>query len=642
MNNELNIPERYNESGKLKVYDENLPKFKLERHPIGNGDLSRREDKSVTYEAEGIETTVSSILLGYNKNKLQLSDGSYVSLEEFIRATQKALNSMGENTVVVSTKTGKVVEPSKLINLLRAAVKTSSKINIGSTNERFIERTIVGENGSKKKSSPIIAKEGFKIGTGEYVSLEELQTALNNYVLATPEVTSEISQQKEEKNIVVRISEKYSLNMKRILLCSLTSIIILLTGLGISTNMIQKIVDNNQNQIVEVVEYNANYLIKVNGIEYKVDDANFNQYLSKYTLDGNINLPNDLEFSEYGNGTGAKKDFNKFNLEGKQSGDYNISGFAIYNKNGNLISYIEMFNGKGFENTNLSIKTDNLMNFIEQTLKENPNLSEDDIDIKLHFGDDIKGNRLGWISLDEFEQAIEKEKSNVSTESKEYKGVVNDFKGDYITINTEDGPVSIKIVDENGNYLTPGRTVLGSDNKEYVVGYLNIEENVNQVENQISTESNNLNKGVVVTFNILPGIMAASVLAGLTAIEAAKIKKLNEESKKKIRFKEFENTEEYKQFLEEFQNRKVKYEGKSKFAKFFINKREFVQKYTREQIIEIYDIIRLKYGNDVTIKIANDRFQVVYPDGSIIDVEESSLKDIREIGKDNAYEAHTR
>ena len=54
------------------------------------------------------------------------------------------------------------------------------------------------------------------------------------------------------------------------------------------------------------------------------------------------------------------------------------------------------------------------------------------------------------------------------------------------------------------------------------------------------------------------------------------------------------------------------------------------------------DIIRQKYGYNCQIKIIDDQFHIVYPDGSIIELSEEILDQINAIGKDNEYAAHTR
>ena len=146
-----------------------------------------------------------------------------------------------------------------------------------------------------------------------------------------------------------------------------------------------------------------------------------------------------------------------------------------------------------------------------------------------------------------------------------------------------------------------------------------------------------------ITWNIANcNFLAASLPMVAALAAAAKARKLNEAAKNQVQHTDFQSAQEYKAFLEEFKQTRVEYDSKSKLAQWFIQKRGYVQRLTDEQIAQIYEIIKSTYGNDVEIKIVDNKFVIKKPDGTIQKINPDIIKDINKIGEDNPYVARSK
>ena len=83
------IEEGYIEAGTLVVHVDALTKMDLslkEFKPNDNNKRQRHDKQVVIVDKQGRRKKVSSILLGYNKNQVELADGSFINADELLEA----------------------------------------------------------------------------------------------------------------------------------------------------------------------------------------------------------------------------------------------------------------------------------------------------------------------------------------------------------------------------------------------------------------------------------------------------------------------------------------------------------------------------------------------------------------------------
>lgn len=651
---ENKIPNGYQKIGDLDVNIDDLSKMIINEKAVSPTPTGKkREDKEVILKVGDKSKRISSIMLGYNKRGIQLENGEYVSEDELMAAIKQEIERQSEDVMIISKKTGKRLNDEAIREIFESAIVASGKISVGPgfdsiTNANSNRRIITSAKTGKKVSSPvIISRQGIQLPHGEYVNSQEIQKALQEYIVVGPKTIpipskEQEPKQAENKNIVVRIVSKYKPRFIKVL-CTVALAAILLSGFSFKNEVVKQPI--NTTAVVEVVQQELSYKIVIEGKTYILNnDSEFVELLEQFEIGKTeYQVEKGDTFSEYGN-SGTKKSIgDEFSKEGKEAGYYLINGFAIYDRSGNLLSYVEQFGDESSYNTNLKETTNKLNSFVEQVLKENPNLTIDDLDIKIHFGSDLDNTRLGWVSLEDYikDGKIVTSYDNTNKEKVSYEGIIENFNTDYITINNGKENVTINVKDSDGNLIKPGSIVIGSDGQQYIVENLNIKEELKSVVNENGEYEQKTVKKIewnIKNCNLLVGALPITI--ALAAY--LKAKKLNQQAEKEVSHKEFDDETDYEKFKSEFEKKKAKYETKSKFAKLFIKKQDFMQRLTQEQVKQIYDIIRQKYGYNCQIKIIDDQFHIVYPDGSIIELSEEILDQINAIGKDNEYAAHTR
>ncbi len=148
-----------------------------------------RQDKSVVIEGKEDSFPTSSIFMGYNKENVVLSNGSYANRTEILEAIANVFSSLSTSEKVVCKKTGKTVGFSEFQSLL-SEVKNAGEILLRD-NQKILNQmaknvSIVGRGESKErqKGSMFLGnREGFTLENGEYLLLDEVKLALENYVI---------------------------------------------------------------------------------------------------------------------------------------------------------------------------------------------------------------------------------------------------------------------------------------------------------------------------------------------------------------------------------------------------------------------------------------------------------------------------
>lgn len=640
----------------------------LETRPI-NSNSERQDKKVVIFDKNGNGYASSSIMMGYNKKGYELSDGNFVNADELITAINDAVSRYESGTVIVNKKTEKVLNVNELIEMLKEA---KGSLILGSAsavikNQDSATLKIKSTDGREdKKGVLFLGNHGLKLKTGEYVSLDEFLIALNDYVAvqriskpeppiskpvsdSNPVLEDDISKSKSKTNDfvsddikIVRVTRKYK-NKASIWLAILGCMAVLLSGFSKKDNIqtIKVPVD-----VVSSIQYESGQEIlyfEIDGIiyGYEPSSSTVKRVTENLTFGDELNVEDGKTFNTNGLETGVSKTMGQeFTKEGKYSGNYRITGFALV-KDGKVLNYVEDFDGLN--------DTTKLKDIIDQTLKEN-NLQFDDLQIKVHLGVNGDYSRLGWIDISELINAdtitddmILEVANRVSID----KGTVKNFTGDYITLSNG---VTLKITDEDGNLLSKGSTIIGSDGEEYIINNLLLKDETKTVETNFTNvryETKEVVTGKNLEWNITDCNLALGIAPLLSAAAfAVANKKKNENEQKNPSFFEFENNDEYLKFKKEFEDAKLKYESSSKFNQvlksiFFRKRVDLMQKLSNEQSSELYRVVMNHAGKDFVfgdndrISFRDGRVFVNYFDGHYADITDIVMSDIYSIGQND-------
>ena len=667
--NEEEIETREELASKLSITEEKLNRLKISNSPNQPG----RFDKQVVAAKANQtgEKNVSKIFLGKNQQQgLALKDGTYVNAEELKDAIHKELEKeTKENKKIIVSKKGKKVnieEIKQLLNELNQIILSegSSKIN------QFNYSQSIKINGTTYSKGNTWGFKDQLIPTGNYVNINEVMEALNDYMLITkkepippkpptpqpippkPPTPQPIPPRPipprpippQRKNYTIKVKKKYKNKAAK-----------WLVGLGITATLLSgfKMKDKTEFQIEtrqqpitttkEINEQDLKYIVehlKNSGLS----EEQIQQILyENINLGDNFKLHNGLEL--YYSSILNKNNGTIFIGNAPfQEGEYRITGFSIIHNN-EMIQFVEAYNN---EDVNINLKE-----YIENTLQKY-NLNLNDVKIRVHFGSNIDNTRAGWCDVSDIfnsELITSNKIENIAKEKSTIKGEIDNFEGDTITITTEHGEVKIPVKDKNGNFYNENTKVIGSDGQEYTIAKLDITNNtktISETSYETITETKEVITGKKLTWNIIDckyQILIISLLGALASQIA-----INKENKKsKPIFEQIDNEEEYEKFKQDFINAKNEYEKKSKFTRkikelFYKKRIDTMQLLTSNQIKQIYNIIKnlntpeYTYQTGDTILLKNGRI-IIKNKLTQKDITDLIIDKIKNIGKNNEIEA---
>ena len=655
-------------TGNVDVDFNNNTEIQINTESI-NPDLDRK-DKSVTIkDKNGLEQRSSSIMMGYNKQGIVLADGSFISEEDIEKAIQEELKRQEPGTLIVHKKNLAQINLDELFEMIKeiagAIIIEGKNPNVKNQDSR--NWGVQGKNGEViKKGVAFLGNKGIELSPGTYVSVEEIRKALEDYVYAKkvqkkgpeppkppkppldpippkppqePEPPKPPQEPEEDQEIIVaRVVRKYKSGVAAFLI----PIMMFIGGIDIDTRYKEIVYQRMVN--TEAVTQTIDYDMHTERYRPETKKEATDRVIDEMEMGDKVPVKDGEEFYVNSTETGPSKTMGEeFKKEGKEAGDYQITGFAIV-VNGETIEYIEDFNGIDDQSK--------LKEFVEETLKKH-NLTIDDIAIKVHLGSNKDGSRLGWIDITDLITTDTITPELIKEIVEDYSagsGTITDFTGDTITL--PDG-TTIKIVDENGNFLKPGTEVTGSDNQKYRIEKLDVTTETKTISTpEEITES--VPDGIKVEWKLNNLALAASLVTALYAIaNALSTYKKNKESEENPSLFEFENEKQYIEFKIEFKRAKKKYEEESKFGKLmrrvFIGKNtDIMQRLTPEQVKEVYAIIRRHSGIDYIIG-PNDKIEIKggqiylhYADKHIQNITDIVIEEITTIGKENPIDAEGR
>lgn len=482
-----------------------------EKEALGEG----RDDRTVYVTPQnGEEKKTSSIMMGYNKQGIELENGEYVNFDEVSEAINKELQTDEPNIVYVSKKTGKkIAKPEVIEELFKDVIAVSNGLKISEDNSIQNQNTAriaieeYAKNKEHNKGVMMFGNEGIELPNGDYVLISEIESALENYVRMTPSEIIEIEDptkgqdtkqkpKKEEKyRVIDRIKKKMTIIPIIIAIAGT-----LATGFKMEPTFTTEVVQNDRTEAIYMVDE-----LHEKSEQELIEEAV--ERIQDIKTGDKIQMEEGIEYHEsstykYG---GANKSA-KFGGKYREAGEYNVEYISILNDGERVqVKYNE---GESL-GENLKETADRL------------GVSISDLESYLHIGGPVSG----WVSTDDlvkFQVDKSLEDKNVILEtSKNIKVENKDFNGSTISINENGINVDLKVVDENGNLLNPGSIVTGSNGVEYRIQDYNLEQKLDKEEKQIQT-------GEHLTWSIHNISSEVALLSAAASLIATKLSKRND------------------------------------------------------------------------------------------------------------------
>ena len=477
-----------------------------EKEALGEG----RDDRTVHITPQnGEEKKTSSIMMGYNKQGIELENGEYVNFDEVSEAINKELQTDEPNVVYVSKKTGKkIAKPEVIEELFKDVIAVSNGLKISEDNSIQNQNTAriaieeYAKNKEHNKGVMMFGNEGIELPNGDYVLISEIESALENYVRMTPSEIIEIDEptkgqdpkqkpKKEEKyRVIDRIKKKMTIIPIVIAIAGT-----LATGFKMEPTFTTEVVQNDRTEAIYMVDE-----LHEKSEQELIDEAV--ERIQDIKTGDKIQTEEGLEYHEsstykYG---GANKSA-EFGGKYREAGEYNVDYISILN-DGKIVQ-VKYNEGESL-GENLKETADRL------------GVSISDLESYIHIGGPVSG----WVSTDDlvkFQVDKSLEDKNVILEtSKNIKVENKDFNGSTISINENGTNVDLKVVDANGNLLKTGSIITGSNGVQYRIQDYNLEQKLDKEEKQVQT-------GEHLTWSIHNISSEVALLSGAASIIATKL-----------------------------------------------------------------------------------------------------------------------
>lgn len=469
----------------IKTILEGVSSINLSNSPLGPD----REDRQIyvtDVHNQGMKT--STLMMGKNKQNILLENGEYCNIDEFIKATEENLSKKGENTKIVSKRTGKTISIEKFKAEVKEELKSAQTLVLGDGSRRIINQgtasiSVKGKDATEAINKGIImlGNKGLNLENGDYIYIGEIKAALDKYMLRTEKIETkqnnpvikptekeikrqeQLKQEQKKTDLENQIKKAKRKKTTDRIIAAITGIAVAgLIGIGIKDLKLNKI-------------RNTYELYK---IQRQMSDEELNPKEQKYMevlLEKNIGDRENIkagvvyhESSDYKYG-GANAQ-GEFGSSERPAGSYEANAISIIGPTGEIIN-------KKYE------QGINMYEFAKQTCDEN-NLTFNDIEIMIHYGDPVSG----WVNALDLENA---DKDQVPVQRNEvYHVNVKNMVGQTVDFKTIDGNrVTVPVKDEQGKAYTAGTSVTGTDGKTYKVTQ---EEQINTVDHKIDITRNSV------------------------------------------------------------------------------------------------------------------------------------------------------
>lgn len=560
----------------IELMLDNVSRMTISDQPLGPG----RDDRGVTVtDSTGLSRKTSSIMMGYNKQGIVLENGEYVSWEEVQVALGETLQIDGENVVYACKKTGKIVEPPEIVAaIFEASVdktyltqQPTDKI----TNQQAAQMALHADGKTYPKGVAMLGNDGMKLPSGEYVSKEEIELALQDYVRLrkgpiitppyppipplppdgpdkplppdepeqpfTPKEEPRVNKDEEKYRVIKRIFYKASI----LAAAAIAAITTFLAGLGMEdVTQLQEVLRH-----VTDVSYDTSITSTVLNQETSIEAA---QRMFGGIVSGQgIEVPEGAIYRR--SPSERDKGYNIYGTIGQgrlQEGSYNADGFAVLHDG---VRYdVEWEEGKS------------LAEVMEGVSKEK-GIPIDELVPMVHISDLSTGKRniAGWLdardTIDPKDRGPQTyEQLVVLDDAEEYTGSISDFQGDFITIERDGQEVQLRVRNEDGSFVKDGDMIVGSDGETYQMNDIEVvQDDVIDVEEVVTGQRVNWK---------LSNISLAETLAiaGATALALYVSKKIPRKEMTEMTGTQIDELTASK--LKAFEEARGEYEGRSLFV----------------------------------------------------------------------------
>ena len=561
--------EGYTEEEIQLILQDPLSQVSLSDAPMGPG----RQDKSATItDAQGNSMRTSNVMMGYNRRGLNLPSGEYVSAEELSSAMTTFLMEDSENKTIVCRSTGKVVDVSSLTSTVIEALVEGPGVTLVGKSDKITNQTAYtyGIRGDTSQTRVFMAgNKGIELPNGEYVTLDELQGAISDYVymvkddpvivppvfppkdpeedLDPPTYTPggednppnppkdpgdnemdppthtpggevdpinpkdpeddiiEPEQEQEEEKHVVTGRRRWE-KWQTIAIAVGTAIIMLVASLGLDNVLAQK-------QITEIQE-KATYSVSQMSEQqiFETAEEAVQRAVSELSTGDSV-------FVEEGT---------RFDHESDRATDrHGIIGEGLREEGNYTLEYVSILDG---DNKIIDVEFQegvNLGDIVTQTLEER-GLSLSDVQVRVHIG----GPVAGWIDVADIlsEESITPQliESKFVVEST-YEGIDETFDGT-LDVNTSNGTVELDVMNPDGTLVSEGSTVIGSDGNTYTVDNISVDHiETTTVTNEVVGQERTHSIDHLIEHAGYAAIAEALLIGGVAALGAIINKKKKEE-----------------------------------------------------------------------------------------------------------------
>ena len=512
----------------------------------------KRQDKAaVISDSQGHSMKTSSVMMGYNKKGLNLPSGEYVSAEELETAMTGFLTQDSENKVIVCRSTGAKVEVSNLTSTVIEGLVAGAGLTFVGTSEKITNQTAYtyGIRGDTKQTRVFMAgNKGFQMPNGEYVSTEELEAAMSNYLymvkkdkpivppiipreggddpIAPPTIPREGGEdpitppkepEPEEQNERRTVKERKKWDKWPMVAAIVgTALIYLISTFGMNQEVIQKrITEMEQRATYEVVQMSEQEV-------YETAEEAISRALSEHFTGDEVYIEEGVRYDHESDRVTDKHGIIGQGL--REEGNYTLEYVSILDENGKIIK-VETQQGV------------NLGDTIQETLDEK-GLEFEDVEVRIHIG----GPVAGWIDAKDILNAEEITPQVIAENfvvENVYEGTVENFDGT-ITVQTENGPSTLEVVSPTGE-VKEGQMITGSDGLTYQVENLDIQDvEVTTVTEEMGDKHLTMSHENHIEHSKFAAIAETILLSGIAILAVAQKKKKEEEEKVEQEFAESE------------------------------------------------------------------------------------------------------
>ena len=568
----------------IELMLDGVSRMTISSQPLG----PERDDRAVTVtDSAGVSRKTSSVMMGYNKQGIQLENGDYVSWEEAEQVLSTTLQSVEKDVVYVCKKTGKVVEPAQIVEAIFEETMKQSYFTQSPTdkitNQDASQVALHADGQTYPKGVEMLGNDKLQLPSGEYVSKVEIERALQEFVvLKEPEIVplipivskidpiqpyipvgSELTQETESKGmppLIPTVPEQVANNTiepsktekHRVIESIKQAISVIPMLVAIAVEVLAGFGQKDVIDIQELIREAQNLSYKTSQVksidtQYETAEEVAKRNYEGITTGDTIYVDSAIpyyESSDYQYG-GA----NRMGVVGTDLGygDYELEGFSILDDG--QIRKVEFKPGESLYSTMNAVSQD-----IGKTIEE--------LEPMVHMVK-VGETDAGWISADSLVSSEDKtpqikDVNVVLNPEATYKGTIEDFQGDTITINNGKEDVTLKVKKDDGTFIGDGDIVIGSDGAQYQMTDLNVEQTdiIDIEEVKTGTKLNWSFKNITLEEHL--------AAAGIALVgTAASIRR----KKEMIEMTDDEINALIEETRKDFQKSKGEYEGYSEFKK---------------------------------------------------------------------------